>query len=947
MKKKQNAKERRQQADAKMSAVTADIAEKKQKELQQKKEEQERLEKEKARAVYAEAEKAYLAENKPDERSKKSGPKAAGVKSLFMIKQGEMLMTSFGKGNDAIPEKAVHCGVIEDLQDKPAFSAVPKEKGYIVSGRKTKNAVLDDPSQSNKACGDDLIGLRKQFETLYFGQTFEDNIHIQLIYNILDIEKILTVHINNIIYEINNLLRKDGDEAFDLFQSLDAGTSYGKFTSPNSDAQKRSFALFEELMHSPRRAYFGDVLFREQKKRKGRNQPSEDDAEERRCYYLLALLGTVRHSLAHGASSTSSIIYQLDGAKKVIEPEALKYLDSLYAEKIKAINKDFIEHARQKNLPVLFEALNVTDQTRKTQLARDYYDFVVRKEYKNLGFSIKKIRELILLLPDAKALSEQRYDSVRSKLYMLFDFVVFDWYRRHAEQANELVGNLRGALNEEDKLRCYTDSIELLWKDIKPTVMDHIAEKLSESRVAEIRPIAMSEDVLNGVLLGQDATNFSKLMYLLTCFQDGKEINDLLTTLINKFENIAGFLQVLKERGLPVSFKQEYQMFEQSSKIAGDLRTINAFARMAKTDAATKKTMFIDAAYLLGFQDSEEALEKIIDAMLDKNSGELLPNGKKNNGFRNFIINNVIESRRFQYLVRYGDPKKLCKLARSEKVVAFILKDIPDAQIVRYYNSCKGMNAAFSPDMRKELRAMIANVNFADFESIRTNARYANAEQNIEKERKKAIVRLYLTVLYLLVKNLVYVNSRYFLAFHCVERDAMAYDSEKYKIIYKEKWRLGEFAKERVEHGKLNKYATRYVLQNFENSEPAFIAGFRNFADHLNVVRSADAYINDIAHFDSYFELYHYLLQRCLMDDFRKWAAKLNSRITEETVNPKMLTYFALIEKYHTYCKDMVKALNVPFAYNLPRYKNLSINELFDRNNYLPEKAGKEAMQTE
>ncbi|MBO4501142.1 MAG: hypothetical protein J5760_02775, partial [Clostridia bacterium] len=33
-----------------------------------------------------------------------------------------------------------------------------------------------------------------------------------------------------------------------------------------------------------------------------------------------------------------------------------------------------------------------------------------------------------------------------------------------------------------------------------------------------------------------------------------------------------------------------------------------------------------------------------------------------------------------------------------------------------------------------------------------------------------------------------------------------------------------------------------------------------------------------------------------------------------------------------TYNKDLVKALCVPFAYNLPRFKNLSIEILFDRN---------------
>lgn len=42
--------------------------------------------------------------------------------------------------------------------------------------------------------------------------------------------------------------------------------------------------------------------------------------------------------------------------------------------------------------------------------------------------------------------------------------------------------------------------------------------------------------------------------------------------------------------------------------------------------------------------------------------------------------------------------------------------------------------------------------------------------------------------------------------------------------------------------------------------------------------------------------------------------------------------------KNHGYTKDFVKALNSPFGYNIPRFKNLSIEQLFDRNEYLTEK---------
>jgi hypothetical protein len=945
MKNKQNAKDRRQQVSTQKTAMIAAKEQQRQKKLQ---EEADRLaaeKKAKRHAAFETAAKEYLADNPPDARSKKSGPKAAGVKSLFMLKEGEMLMTSFGKGNDAVQEKVVRSGVIENLQEKPAFSAEPEKKGYVVSGRMTHDAMLDDPSQSAKKPGDDLIGLRKQFEELYFGETFEDNIHIQLIYNILDIEKILSIHINNIIYEINNLFRRDGEDRDDLFQSMSAGKTYENFIKGDSKAKE----LFEELMKDPRRAYFGDVIFRPQKKIRGKGnamaEAAREEAEKKRCYNLLALLATTRHSLAHGKSSVSSIIYQLDNAKSGdVKPEALTALDALYAGKVNFINKDFFEHAKQKNLPVLFEGLDVTEQKRKEQIVRDYYDFTVRKEYKNQGFSIKKLREILLNLPDAKELTEQKYDSVRSKLYMLFDFVIFDWYRHHQEDANELVNNLRSALTEEDKLHFYMETADVLWADIRPAVMDHIAVKLSESYVTTIsalRDDEMNESVLNSVRIGDNASRFSKLMYLLTCFQDGKEINDLLTTLINKFENIASFMQVLQERGLPCDFKKEFKMFANSQTIAKELRTINAFARMGKADTATKATMFYDAAYLLGFNDDDEQLTEIIKQMLDPNNGKTSPNG---NGFRNFIINNVIESRRFQYLVRYGNPKKLCKVMRNKKVVAFVLKDIPDAQIVRYYNSCTNSLAEYRPEMRGKLTELLLKVDFTNFELIRTD-KNASALENVEKERQKAIVRLYLTVLYLLVKNLVYVNSRYFLAFHCVERDAVTYDSKKYASLGSEKSRLRDFAAERVEQGTLNKRATCYVKQNIANSDPLFIAEFRNAVDHMNVVRNADQYINDIAKFDSYFELYHYLLQRSLIDSYRYGIE--NGIITAESVNPKSLEYMELVEKYHTYCKDMVKALNVPFAYNLPRYKNLSINELFDRNHYLPDAAGKDAIQSE
>ena len=149
--------------------------------------------------------------NEPDEgKTPKSAAKAAGLKSAFVMGPDSLLMTSFGKGNQAVTEKEVSCGKVQDLHDPAAYSAKQDGKKYRIDGR-VLGAVLDDPLVHVLATdGKDMIHCRAALEERYFGKTFDDNIHIQLIYNALDIEKILAYHINNISYAMLNMLRREG-----------------------------------------------------------------------------------------------------------------------------------------------------------------------------------------------------------------------------------------------------------------------------------------------------------------------------------------------------------------------------------------------------------------------------------------------------------------------------------------------------------------------------------------------------------------------------------------------------------------------------------------------------------------------------------------------------------------------------------------------------------------
>ena len=94
---------------------------------------------------------------------------------------------------------------------------------------------------------------------------------------------------------------------------------------------------------------------------------------------------------------------------------------------------------------------------------------------------------------------------------------------------------------------------------------------------------------------------------------------------------------------------------------------------------------------------------------------------------------------------------------------------------------------------------------------------------------------------------------------------------------------------------------------------------------HLNAVRDVQDYAYDIKGVSSYFQLYHYAMQRAVQK-------AIQPDLKNSGISPQTAEYFAALNKYHTYSKDFTKALNAPFGYNLARFKNLSVDELFDRN---------------
>lgn len=932
-------------------------------------------------------------------KNAKSLAKAAGLKSTFTLPTGELLMTSFGRGSEALIQKRIMKDVISDVQEgDPAFSVIPMPKQFEIQGRaidvqkegsSVPEVLTDDPRASQKPAGADLIGAKPALEKRYFGKTFTDNIHIQLIYRILDIKKVLAIHANNIVYTLDNLSRREGTEGTDFIGigGLTLKNSYAAYCEPRTffdegkekniiENIEKSHGEFLEYMKNPRLAYYGEAFYRrlsnnERSKlgmeRYERMSDAQRDAfdrkypidfcdgelhfreieklapeyvrkSEKEIYYILAMLSELRQCVFHDSAASRSWLYNLE---KVLPAEAMQVLDGVYSQKVAALN-NFSKTSSKSNFRLLFNALHADTDAQKKQIAEDFYKFSVRKTYKNIGFSIKLLRESMLdtFAPEYK---EKSYDSVRGKLYQLVDFLIWNIYDKNEKMADALVAQLRAEVkrDRDEKSPVYDREAARLWTMIREAVAQTAktlrAVTLSNNTPGsiKIKELALSKydrDLVENAIdsavdergrrlkITDEASYFSKLIYLLTLFLDGKEINDLITTLVNSFDEIDSFCCVLQKAKLNRGFTEGYRFFAHSAEISQELRAINSFARMTTETVQGKPCMFEDAADLLGMDTDLEEVREALEAFYNKEKMSLkwTKDGQEaDTGFRNFIISNVLKSSRFRYVVRYGNPKKLREVMQNEAVVKFVLNDLPEEQINRYSENILGLDAAAKEKKVSELARFLRALSLEDFRDVEQSA---NAARNARKARYQGAMSLYLNVIYQIIKNMVYINSRYTLAFAKYEHDAsLLLDNwvyDPYKTVF------SDLTEDSLQKGKLNRRAAKYLQTNLEHSDNTLIRQYRNSVAHLNAVRNMNLYIGDLREITSYFGIYHYIMQRDLITRCQKVKMK----------NPVVVGYFDKVRTYRTCCKDLVKALNITFGYNLPRYKNLSIEGLFDKN---------------
>ena len=851
---------------------------------------------------------------------KKTSSKRIGLKSIFQTGK-KAYLAGFGKNNKNIIEKKYFENSITNETEVPAFDARLDENLNFILEKNHLSANYANPVFQTKK----KDFLKENLEKFYFGNISNGNIPIQIAYYARSIEKLFALYINDIIYAIDNLnlnrktvlnipLNDFGNDVLgnDIsvkvwFSALQETIKKGKDFS--SKEEKNHFYKAKRIIAFLKNINCYEGLFENLF-----NKVTVDsglygqEAKLNQIYKTMQVIAFIRNNLIHGENNIF---------KRVENNNVKTTAFEIYKNAQSVFLKSFKENS-QTNVFILNKIYG-------TDISNCYFDFAYTKDYKNIGISIKKIREQLFEIRNTKEVfGVEEFSKIKSKLNTLYDFSIQHFLKENDDYLNSCVSSQREALEdykEENYSKMAHDMNKQLAKELM--TIDNICLKFESFKKD-------NEKSIKQIIFNVDEKTFSQntiiasFVYVMCRFLNEKEINEFVTGLINNLTNIQSLVETLKQlepnsRELNY-FNQTFEAFNDIDELIVELQTIITVSKQRKIEikkARKNRNLkmenndcsydYLNEAYVL-LSDESLSFDEV----------------KENVDLCKFLRNNIIKSNKFSYILRYNNLKNCKLLFQNKEFVKYIISSqVSKTQLERHFEIARTFNV--SVHSVDELCESLKTISLKEIISKNNSPEYS--------EFLKSLIQLYMTIIYLATKSMVRINSLYCIAWLSYEQDTFYYLKNPQKVI--SRFNIGQ--NNQAQNNKIeynNSITTRALFENklYGKHNETFITYLRehficlidekevfkivrNNVMHLTVI---DKFLPLISKYNSknssYFSLYNFVLQTLTCDEVEELSYCKKNFLLKGN-----------------YSKDMVQILNMPFAYNIARFKALTNEKIFEK----------------
>ena len=887
---------------------------------------------------------------------KKSKLKSIGVKSIhyFLNENGDNIVLL----EDGYDQKKVNLLFKADYENIDLIKLISYEsltkrknidfkdlinkKGFFVINSSNKNKILIN-SIKNETYISNLIKKDLNLDD-------SNNFEIQIYNNFIDLVKVIGIYISDVIYAINSVANKNLNDK-DLIGIIPTDVELIRFDLSNN----RNFRNYDEFFSALNKyynvmitssikslyekdklnfIYKDDIAFINKSielknkykvkiienicKRNGKNiQNLHYDLKKIHLTYdLLRILGIIRQYAVHFTLSKNNNL----------NPNLLNVINIFFKN-----FRDKFTSLNQKNINILSEYfIDEFD-------LNDYFEYISKEKNKNLSLSIEKMSKNIMInLNDSFNVTKQSEGEFKNKFKNSLKYILYKDFESLKDKYLERL------MISEDKDKTY----EKISNDIinSNLVNFDLLEKIIIKYLGTNKGPVVNEKLIDFKV----NNDFFKYLYIMSLFLSKKEANSFYSDVLNKYKSIIGLINLANESRF--IFKDDSPLFKffnknkdvfdfnqsiNSSKYNDKLiEELHLLKSLRSKEGKDVKYKFNDLEF---FYESLEHSNVDYNKYKDSNKKSLFSKLKKH------FSKNILQSKYYQYISNYVTGNFLLSLFKNKTLIKFALTNIYESDKEMLSNFYNDFYNSYLKIEEGDVRGTWNENKINSLCDFLCNLTLINVNKSLINPQKTefnyiGILKLYYFVGYLLIKNLVKINSSYFIAYHDYE---LAY--RKLHINFKKPlFDLSvaidsfNFLKENKPNSKsfiqLNKIFRRkyihslFIDGNINNKEKeaylSLLKEVRNRIEHINIFNYNFCDLNKITRISSYHDLYWQMLQLHLFEYFS------NNEVLKELNNKFNIN---IKDSHHSTKLNII--LFLPFAYNVGRFNNLTIEKYAGRKN--------------